>query len=82
MRGYHDAAGERTQATDQRGGEKQTGATEHDGIPGREVLQCAVAQIMKTSLNFAFIGILVSAVAMVIVSAATKKKGTIVADAE
>ena len=43
---------------------------------------CAVAQIMKTSLNFAFIGILVSAVAMVIVSAATKKKGTIVADAE
>lgn len=43
---------------------------------------CAVAQIMKTSLNFAFIGILVSAVAMVIVSAATKKKGTIVTDAE
>ena len=46
------------------------------------LIGCAVAQIMKTSLNFAFIGILVSAIAMVIVSAATKKKGTIVADAE
>ena len=54
----------------------------------QQVIDCAAAaigvaaQIMKTSLNFAFIGILVSAVAMVIVSAATKKKGTIVADAE
>lgn len=41
---------------------------------------CAVAQIMQTKLNFAFIGILVSAVAMLVVSAATKKSGTVVAD--
>ena len=41
---------------------------------------CAVAQIMQTKLNFAFIGILVSAVAMLLVSALTKKNGTVVAD--
>lgn len=41
---------------------------------------CAVAQIMQTKLNFAFIGILVSAAAMLVVSAATKKSGTVVAD--
>ena len=41
---------------------------------------CAVAQIMQTKLNFAFIGILVSAVAMLLVSALTKKSGTVVAD--
>ena len=46
------------------------------------LIGCAVAQNMNTTLNFAFIGILVSAVAMVIVSAATKAKGTIVADTE
>lgn len=44
------------------------------------VIGCAAAQILKTTVNYAFIGILVSLVAMLIVSAATKKNGTVVSD--
>jgi hypothetical protein len=39
VRGHHDAAGERTQAANQGGGEKKTGAAEHGGMPDRELLQ-------------------------------------------
>ena len=44
------------------------------------VVGCAIAQIMHTQLNYAFIGIMVSLVAMLVVSALTKKKGTVTAD--
>ena len=44
------------------------------------LIGCAVAQVMQTQLNFAFIGIVVSAVAMIVVSVATKKNGTVVSD--
>lgn len=44
------------------------------------IIGCAVAQIMHTVLNYAFIGMMVSLVAMLIVSAVTRKNGTVVAD--
>lgn len=46
------------------------------------LIGCAAAQIMQTELNYAFIGILVSLVAMLVVSACTKKNGTVTADSE
>ena len=44
------------------------------------VIGCAIAQIMHTQLNYAFIGIMVSLIAMLIVSAVTRKKGTVTGD--
>lgn len=44
------------------------------------LIGCAAAQIMETKLNYAFIGIIVSLIAMLVVSAATKKNGTVTTD--
>ncbi len=41
---------------------------------------CAIAQVMHTKLNYAFIGILVSLVAQLVVSSMTKGSGTIAED--